>query len=192
MTREDLPVTLPSARTRTTPAPLPSPRGASATGTTDPEVCAEAAAAADAALTREAAETRAGLWSRGFNRRTVLKAGMGIGVAALGQQLVTVQVAHAAPGTPSTGTLVVVFLRGGLDGLSVLVPADDPDLLAARPRVAVRAGALIALDRGFGLHPALEPLRPLLNSGRLAAVPAVATPDLSRSHFQAPITSAPR
>jgi uncharacterized protein (DUF1501 family) len=92
---------------------------------------------------------------------------------------------RAAFGAPGGGTLVVVFLRGGLDGLSVLVPADDPHLLAARPDIAVRAGSLRPLARGFGLHPALAPLHDLWNRGLFTAVPAVSTPDISRSHFQA-------
>lgn len=124
---------------------------------------------------------RAKAWERGFTRRRfVAGAGM-VGVAAFGLQTVTTRVSFAAGASPST--LVVIFLRGGSDGLSVLVPAGDPNLLTARPTIAVRNP--IALDRGFGLHPALAPLMPLWRSGRLTAVPAVSTPDLSRSHFQA-------
>ena len=80
---------------------------------------------------------------------------------------------------------MVVFLRGGMDGLSVVVPAGDPDLLAARPNIAVPAGALLPFDTGFGLHPALAPLQSMITAGKVAAVPALSTPDLSRSHFQA-------
>jgi uncharacterized protein (DUF1501 family) len=51
----------------------------------------------------------------------------------------------------------------------------------------VKAASLLEFDtaRGFGLHPALSPLSPLIKQGKVAAVPAVSTPDLSRSHFQA-------
>lgn len=141
------------------------------------------AAAAQAA----AEQDRESAWSGGFNRRAFLKGGLGVGVAALGSQLVTSRVSYAAADEPSSGTLVVVFLRGGLDGLSLLVPANDPALVKERPHIAVRAGSLLELDtaRGFGLHPALAPLAPLIKEGRVAAVPAVSTPDLSRSHFQA-------
>ncbi len=131
------------------------------------------------------AEERTALWSKGFNRRTFLKAGMGIGVAALGAQLVTSRVSYAAADTPSTGTLVVIFLRGGMDGLSLLVPADDPYLLEKRPEIMVRGSALIPMERGFALHPSMAPLQALKDAGKLAVVPAVSTPDLSRSHFQA-------
>lgn len=125
-------------------------------------------------------------WSKGFTRRRMLQGGLMAGVAAFGAQLVTTQVSYAAPGTPDTGALVVVFLRGGMDGLSVLVPSEDPNLLKARPGIAVRAASgLIPFERGFGLHPALGALKPMLSAKKIAAVPAIATPDLSRSHFQA-------
>jgi uncharacterized protein (DUF1501 family) len=118
---------------------------------------------------------------RRVTRRQVLAGAGAAGAAALGSQLVTARAAFGAPG----GTLVVVFLRGGLDGLSVLVPADDPHLLDARPGIAVPSGALLPLARGFGLHPALAPLHNLWRLGLFTAVPAVSTPDISRSHFQA-------
>jgi uncharacterized protein (DUF1501 family) len=123
------------------------------------------------------------LCSRGFTRRRFL-AGAGLaGVAGLGAQLATARASYGV--APGTGTLVVVFLRGGMDGLSVLVPADDPHLPAARPGIGVPAGALLPLTRGFGLHPALAPLHNLWKLGAFTAVPAVSTPDISRSHFQA-------
>ena len=118
-----------------------------------------------------------------MTRRSFLaRAGLGA-AAAVTAPLVTARASFGQPG--ATGTLVVVFLRGGLDGLSVVVPAGDPHLGQARPRLAVPAGALLPLDRGFGLHPALAPIHPLWGRGQLAVVPAVATPDVSRSHFQA-------
>jgi len=131
------------------------------------------------------AEERESNWAGGFNRRTFLKGGLGVGVAALGAQLVTSRVSYAAADTPTKGTLVVIFLRGGLDGLSLLVPAADPAYLANRPGVGIQSSKLIQMDRGFGLHPSMAPLKPLIAKGMVAAVPAVSTPDLSRSHFQA-------
>jgi uncharacterized protein (DUF1501 family) len=125
---------------------------------------------------------RRGLWGRGLSRRRFLAAGAA-GAAGLGAQLVTTRVSFAA--AADTGTLVVIFLRGGMDGLSVVVPADDPHLVAARPNIAIPGNALLPLDRGFGLHPALAPVHERWGRGQLTAVPAVSTPDISRSHFQA-------
>lgn len=119
----------------------------------------------------------------GFTRRQVLAGAAGACATGVAGQLVS---AGASFGQGAgEGALLVVFFRGGMDGLSVVVPGDDPDLLAARPNIAVPAAELLPLDRGFGLHPALAPLRDLWNRGQLTVVPAVATPDLSRSHFQA-------
>ncbi|WBQ06357.1 DUF1501 domain-containing protein [Kribbella sp. CA-293567] len=146
---------------------------------------ADAVLRAGAAAVTADAEDRESQWSHGFTRRRLLAGGLGVGVAAMTTQLVTTRVSWAAPGADPGGTLIVVFLRGGMDGLSVLVPADDPNLLKARPSIAVRAASLLDLQRGFGMHPALAPLQPLMTGGRLAAVPAVSTPDLTRSHFQA-------
>jgi uncharacterized protein (DUF1501 family) len=147
----------------------------------------DAAIRAMAEAQRVAEEERDAAWAGGFNRRTFLKGGLGVGVAALGAQLVTSRVSYAAADDMGSGTLVVVFLRGGMDGLSMLVPAADPDLLKERPNIGVHAASLLEFDtgRGFGLHPALSPLAPLIKQGKVAAVPAVSTPDLSRSHFQA-------
>jgi uncharacterized protein (DUF1501 family) len=147
----------------------------------------DAAIRAAAEAARVADEERDSAWSGGFNRRTFLKGGLGVGVATLGAQLVTSRVSYAAADEPDAGTLVVVFLRGGMDGLSMLVPANDPELLVNRPNIGIHANSLLTLDatRGFGLHPALAPLQPLIDQGRVAAVPAVSTPQLTRSHFQA-------
>ncbi|TDP94810.1 DUF1501 domain-containing protein [Labedaea rhizosphaerae] len=145
---------------------------------------AEATLRATAARMRHDEERRSELWSRGFTRRRALAGAGMVGVAAFGAQLVTTRVSFGDPASTG-GTLVVVFLRGGMDGLSVLVPADDPHLKQARPNIAVPGGALIPLTRGFGLHPALEPMRKHWKNGTFSAVPALSTPDLSRSHFQA-------
>lgn len=124
-------------------------------------------------------------WRKGFTRRRVLAGAGKVGVAALAAQLVTTRVAYAAATPGDSRTLVVLFLRGGMDGLSMVVPAFDPGLYQARPNIAVPSSALIPADRGFGLHPALAPLKPFWAKGQLAAVHAVGSPDASRSHFQA-------
>jgi uncharacterized protein (DUF1501 family) len=122
-------------------------------------------------------------WSRGFTRRRFLAGAGATAVAGLGAQLST---ARASFGLQAGGgTLVVVFLRGGMDGLAAVVPAGDPHLGAVRPNIGIPQGALLPLDRGFGLHPALAPLHELWKQNRFTVVPAVSTPDISRSHFQA-------
>lgn len=81
--------------------------------------------------------------------------------------------------------LVVVFLRGGADGLTLVPPVGDDAYHRARPRLRVRAGEATRLDEMFGLHPRLAPLWPLYRAGELAIVHAVGSEDDTRSHFEA-------
>ena len=123
-------------------------------------------------------------WRRGFTRRRVIAGAGAVGVAAFGTQLVTSRYAFADPAT-TTRTMVVVFMRGGMDGLSIVVPLGDANLKKARPNIVVPDAALLPGDSRFGLHPSLAPLKPFWDKAQMAAVHAVASPDVSRSHFQA-------
>ncbi|MCU0476311.1 MAG: DUF1501 domain-containing protein [Anaerolineae bacterium] len=87
--------------------------------------------------------------------------------------------------------LVAIFLRGGIDGLSAVVPyGDGKHYYDARPTLAVGApgsgsGAAIDLDGYFGLHPIMAPLADLYRDGHLAVVHAAGLTDSTRSHFDA-------
>jgi uncharacterized protein (DUF1501 family) len=85
--------------------------------------------------------------------------------------------------------LVVVLLRGAVDGLNVVVPYGDDAYYAARPTIAIaKPGAqdgALALDEHFALHPALSGLLPLWQEKQLAFVHAAGSPDPTRSHFDA-------
>lgn len=85
--------------------------------------------------------------------------------------------------------LVVVMLRGAVDGLSVVAPYGEREYAASRPQIALAApGAedgLIKLDSLFGLHPSLSPLKRHWDGGQLAFVHASGSPDPTRSHFDA-------
>ena len=87
--------------------------------------------------------------------------------------------------TTGGNVLVVISLRGGIDGLGMVVPHGDPAYYTARPTIAVPKASLVAQDAMFGLHPQMEPLEWLLTSGELAAVHAVGLPVPNRSHFSA-------
>lgn len=91
----------------------------------------------------------------------------------------------AAALSPAPAVLVVLSLRGAADGLSLVVPHDDPVYYSARPDIAVPSDRLLAKDGKFGLHPQLAPLLPLWQSGRLAAVHGTGLPAPNRSHFSA-------
>ena len=82
-------------------------------------------------------------------------------------------------------TLVVIFLRGGADGLTLVAPVADDAYHRARPTLRVAEKDGIRLDDVFALHPRLAPLAPLWTSGELAIVHSVGSEDATRSHFEA-------
>ena len=84
--------------------------------------------------------------------------------------------------------LVVLFLNGGNDALSTLVPYNDAAYYRRRPTQAVPAGRVLHIGRdssgiAHGLHPNLTGLRSIFNSGRLAIIQRTGYPNASRSHF---------
>lgn len=98
--------------------------------------------------------------------------------------------ALSSPTAPATQKkLIVIFLRGAVDGLSVVAPYAEPAYARHRPAIALpapgQADGLFDLDGHFGLHPALAPLMPMWQGGRLAFVHASGSPDPTRSHFEA-------
>lgn len=128
----------------------------------------------------------------GCSRRGFLTAGTALGATAAltirpgwAPRLARAAGALELGAPPPTGRLVVVFLRGGMDALSAVVPAGDPTYHDARPTIAVPDDAVVDLDGTFGLHPAWAPLHDLYRTGRLAFVHAVGNPAGSRSHFDA-------
>jgi len=125
-----------------------------------------------------------------ITRRVFLKGG---GIAMMGMSAMPsfLQRAIAATAAPNKKKMVVLFQRGAMDGLNVVVPFGERNYYAMRPTISIpqpRSGgsdAAIDLDGFFGLHPSLQPLEPLFHSGRLAIVQAVGSPDPTRSHFDA-------
>lgn len=84
-----------------------------------------------------------------------------------------------------TNVLVVLSLRGGADGLSMVVPYADAAYAAARPRIKVEAGTLLQRNGHFGLHPKFAPLEDMWKAGTFGAVQAVGLAVPDRSHFAA-------
>lgn len=82
-------------------------------------------------------------------------------------------------------TLVVVFLRGGADGLNLVAPLDDDGYYRARPRIAIGRKNAVPLDGFYGLNPLLQALEPAYKDGALAIVHAAGSEDDTRSHFEA-------
>jgi len=86
---------------------------------------------------------------------------------------------------PRDRVLVVIFLRGGADGLTLVAPVADDAYHRARPTLRVRENEGVRLDDVFVLHPRLAALSPLWMSGELAIVHSVGSEDATRSHFEA-------
>jgi uncharacterized protein (DUF1501 family) len=119
-----------------------------------------------------------------------------VAMAGVGTAPLWLQRALYAAGAPSPRKkiLVAVFQRGAADGLNIVVPHGEKAYYDLRPTIAIprpasdsdrREDAAIDLDGFFGLHPSLEPLKPLFDRGHLALVDATGSPDPTRSHFDA-------
>ena len=88
----------------------------------------------------------------------------------------------------SRRNLVVLYLSGGNDALSTLIPYNDPQYYARRPTIAIPAGNVLQVGTdasgvALGLNPRLTGLRSIFNSGRLALVQRTGYTNSSRSHF---------
>jgi uncharacterized protein (DUF1501 family) len=127
----------------------------------------------------------------GLSRRTFLKGMAGAAAIGVSRSLFPDWMPRLAfrpleaqiSGAPGD-VLVVIFLRGGIDGLSAIVPhGEGAPYYDSRPTLGVRD--FIDLDGFFGLHPALEPLLAIYQQGDLGIVHATGSIDPSRSHFDA-------
>ncbi|MEM9970731.1 MAG: DUF1501 domain-containing protein [Pseudomonadota bacterium] len=113
------------------------------------------------------------------SRRQFLSRGLALGCSAAASPLLTPVTFAAAPGN---ARLVVIVLRGAMDGLDVVRPVFDGALKTHRPDMDMREG--LPLSDGFRLHPALDALAPLWRAGELSFAHAVSTPYRDkRSHF---------
>jgi uncharacterized protein (DUF1501 family) len=97
--------------------------------------------------------------------------------------------AAASSASATQRKLIVILLRGAVDGLNVVVPHGDANYYRLRPSIAIpRPGqedGALDLNGYFGLHPALAPLQDLWQQRRLAFIHAAGSPDATRSHFDA-------
>lgn len=115
------------------------------------------------------------------SRRGVLAAA---GAFGLSLQFLASQSFAAPAGGLERKKFIFVICRGGMDGLTVSPPVGDPDYQGLRGQIALKDEAL-RLDGTFALHPALAATYALARAGEARIVPAVATPDRARSHFEA-------
>ena len=122
-----------------------------------------------------------------IDRRKFLKLmGLGIGYTIL--PFGKTGLAFAAD-APVDNHLVIIMMRGAVDGLSVVVPYSEAAYYKNRPNISIAKpgtnNGAIDLDGRFGLNPALAPIMPLWNDKTLAFVHASGSPAETRSHFEA-------
>jgi uncharacterized protein (DUF1501 family) len=111
-----------------------------------------------------------------MNRRRFVQGIVAAAAAPLAARL------YAAPGE---SRFLLVFLRGGYDAASVLVPLSSAYYYESRPNIAIPREAALPLDTEWGLHPALrESAHTLYEKREAAFVPFAGAEDLSRSHFE--------
>ncbi|CAM3227921.1 DUF1501 domain-containing protein [Paracoccus nototheniae] len=117
-----------------------------------------------------------------LTRRLFLKSSALIGCSAAASPWLSSAAFASAPGD---NRLVIIILRGAMDGLDVFQPYGDRDLAGLRRTLSLGPDRNATdLDGFFALHPALSPLLPLWNAGQLSFAPAVSTPYRDkRSHF---------
>jgi len=112
------------------------------------------------------------------SRRTILKTMAAASVASLWDA--PFRFAFAA--APTDRRLVVIILRGALDGLAAVPPHGDKDYASVRAQLALQAG-IHDLDGFFGLNPALTNLKGLYDAKQLVAFHNICSPYRDRSHF---------
>lgn len=111
-----------------------------------------------------------------LNRRSLLLSGCAA-------TLITVAPGARADTGASGRKLVIIILRGAMDGLAALPNIEDPDIRAHR--AALVDGDAIPLSDGFALHSAMPGLAAMYRAKEAAFVPAIAGPYRERSHFEA-------
>jgi uncharacterized protein (DUF1501 family) len=120
-------------------------------------------------------------------RRIFMRGGaMAVIGTAMVPALFTRAVLAQTEGLRSNGKrLVVLFQRGAVDGLNVVIPFQEQAYYQSRSSIAVLQARVINLDGFFGLHPAMASLKPFWDAKELAIVHACGSPDPTRSHFDA-------
>jgi uncharacterized protein (DUF1501 family) len=127
-------------------------------------------------MTMDCCESRSSLWT---TRRTLL-----LGGAAFAAWAYLPKFARAADGRDPR--LVVVILRGALDGLATVAPVGDPDYAGLHGSIALTVDgprAATMLDSFFALHPSMPEFARMYRDKQAAVIHAVSTPYRDRSHF---------
>jgi uncharacterized protein (DUF1501 family) len=134
---------------------------------------------------RPASHRRRRLTRRGFLAASGVVGAAGIaGSAAWASLASSTGTRDVASATAAGGTLVLITLYGGNDGLDTVVPAADPAYQKARGTLAVSEHDALPLADGLALHPSLVRLKRRYDAGGVAIVRGVGYPNPDHSHFR--------
>jgi len=124
-----------------------------------------------------------------MKRRKIIRYGSLFAAATLIPVGLSGWVAKAIARGNNNNKLIVIFLRGAIDGLNTVVPYRESAYYEARPTIAIpnpnEEGGVLDLDGRFGLNPALVDIMPFWKQKNLAFIHASGSPDPTRSHFEA-------
>lgn len=129
----------------------------------------------------------------GMTRRSLLLRGgaLGLGLTVFGGRTLAPEafaegIDAAAAAAPDAPVIVSVFLSGGVDGLALMPPVEDPGYTRSlRPSLWVDPGETLPMSGTTQLrwHPAATALKALHDSGRLTVFPAIGYENANGSHF---------
>jgi uncharacterized protein (DUF1501 family) len=121
-----------------------------------------------------------------FSRREFVKGGVTAFTFGFAAPQVLCDLAFAQGA--SSRALVIVYLSGGNDSLSTIVPYRDSNYATRRPTLAIPAANVLQIGADssrvdLGLHPRLTGLKAIFDAGRLAVIQRTGYSNQSRSHF---------
>jgi uncharacterized protein (DUF1501 family) len=121
-----------------------------------------------------------------ITRREFVKGGLTTFTVGFFAPALLTEMAHAQSALDRN--LVVVYLQGGIDGLSVVIPYKDPFYFSRRPTLSLPAEQVLqigtdASGKPLGIHPRLTGLKSIFDAGKLAIIQRAGYPNSSRSHF---------
>lgn len=122
-----------------------------------------------------------------LSRRGFLQTAAAGAVASTAMPRVAFSASSGSGGGAQRDVLISIFLRGGMDGLSAVVPYGDPDYASMRGPLAIpgpsSGNGSVDLDGTFCLSPSAAPLHTPFADGRLLVVHAAGAPKHTLSHF---------
>lgn len=121
-----------------------------------------------------------------FTRRSFIRHGVSAFTVSMAAPAFLTDLARAQGA--ASRNLVVLYLSGGNDALSTVVPYTDAFYYSRRPNIAIPAGMVVQVGsdtsgKAIGLHPRLTGLRQIFDAGHLAIVQRTGYANSSRSHF---------